>query len=73
MHVCWKRLEHKLSLSDQAIFSITKESLIRMGRPGAEGRYEGNSANLSRLRVELFATPWTLQSMEFSRLEYWSG
>ena len=24
-------------------------------------------------RVRLFATPWTMQSMEFSRPEYWSG
>ena len=24
-------------------------------------------------RVQLFANPWTKQSMEFSRLEYWSG
>ena len=24
-------------------------------------------------RVRLFATPWTTQSMEFSRPEYWSG
>ena len=24
-------------------------------------------------RVWLFATPWTIQSMEFSRLEYWRG
>ena len=24
-------------------------------------------------RARLFATPWTIQSMEFSRLEYWSG
>ena len=23
--------------------------------------------------VQFFATPWTTQSMEFSRLEYWSG
>ena len=23
--------------------------------------------------VELFATPWTIQSMEFSRPEYWSS
>ena len=32
---------------------------------------------LSRLeylsRVRLFATPWTIQSIEFSRQEYWSG
>ena len=24
-------------------------------------------------RVQLFGTPWTIKSMEFSRLEYWSG
>ena len=24
-------------------------------------------------RVHLFATPWTVQPMEFSRPEYWSG
>ena len=24
-------------------------------------------------RVRLFATPWTIQSMQFSRPEYWSG
>ena len=24
-------------------------------------------------RVWLFSAPWTMQSMEFSRLEYWSG
>ena len=29
------------------------------------------SKSLSRVR--LFATPWTTQSMEFSRPEYWSG
>ena len=29
------------------------------------------SKSLSRLR--LFATPWTIHSMEFSRPEYWSG
>jgi len=23
--------------------------------------------------VWLFVTPWTIQSMEFSRLEYWGG
>ena len=23
--------------------------------------------------IRLFATPWTIQSMEFSRPEYWSG
>ena len=24
-------------------------------------------------RVQLFATPWTIQSLEFSRPEFWSG
>ena len=24
-------------------------------------------------RVQVFETPWTMQSMEFSRPEYWSG
>ena len=24
-------------------------------------------------RVQLFATPWTVESLELSRLEYWSG
>ena len=24
-------------------------------------------------RVQLFVTPWTIQSMEISRPEYWSG
>ena len=27
----------------------------------------------SRSRVWLFATPWTVQFMKFSRPEYWSG
>ena len=28
---------------------------------------------LKRVKVQLFVTPWTIQSMEFSRPEYWSG
>ena len=27
----------------------------------------------SNCHVQLFVTPWTLQSMEFSRPEHWSG
>ena len=27
----------------------------------------------SESRVQLFVTPWTIQLMEFSRPEYWSG
>ena len=33
--------------------------------------YPGKCKSLSCVR--LFATPWTIQSMEFSRPEYWSG
>ena len=28
---------------------------------------------VDRFRTSLFATPWTIESMEFSRPEYWSG
>ena len=31
------------------------------------------SESVVRSVIPLFATPWTIQSMEFSRLEYWSG
>ena len=36
------------------------------------GSPHGNERK-SLSRVQLFATPWTKQSMEFSRPEYWSG
>ena len=32
-----------------------------------------NQVQKSLSRVLLFATPWTIQPMEFSRPEYWSG
>ena len=35
----------------------------------SERKVKGKSLS----RVRLFATPWTTQSMEFSRPEYWSG
>ena len=34
--------------------------------------YQFNSVQLLS-RVQLFVTPWSIQSMEFSRPEYWSG
>ena len=37
----------------------------------SEVRHEWESE--SETRVWLFATPWTIQSVEFSRPEYWSG
>ena len=39
--------------------------------PGGGGTGKWKWKLLSRVR--LFATPWTMQSMEFSRPEYWSG
>ena len=41
-----------------------------------KSKYSENSPNsISQwcILVRLFATPWTIQSMEFSRPEYWSG
>ena len=37
----------------------------------AVGKWKSESESLSR--VWLFVTPWTVQSVEFSRLGYWSG
>ena len=41
----------------------------KRGFPGGASGEESESKLLSR--VQLFATPWTMQSMEFSRPEYW--
>ena len=39
--------------------------------------YEKGFKNTTEVKllshVQLFVTPWTIQSMEFSRPEYWSG
>ena len=34
-------------------------------------KWKWNWKSLSR--VPLFATPWTIESMDFSRPEYWTG
>ena len=39
----------------------------------APSQFYHNSKRKSLSHVQLFATPWTIQSMEFSRPEYWSG
>ena len=41
--------------------------------PKMEYKSTTKSESESCCRVWLFATPWTIQSMEFSRPEYWSG
>ena len=35
--------------------------------------YRKKSESQSLNHIQLFATPWTIQFMEFSRAEYWSG
>ena len=35
--------------------------------------YDENESESESCSVQLFATQWTIQSMEFSRPEYWSG
>ena len=56
-----------------------KAEAWRRGRPGpASGGPRPEKLYLHMLseslsRMQLFATPWTLQSMEFFRPEHWSG
>ena len=45
------------------------ESAILAIKIKLELKVKGNSLNY----VQLFATAWTIQSMEFSRPEHWSG
>ena len=42
-------------------------------RPGGYCKSSTKWKRKSLSRVRLFATPWTTQSLEFSRPEYWSG
>ena len=51
--------------------AIKVGNLHKNAQLGEQGRSEVKLKSLSR--VQLFATPWTIQSMEFSRPEYWSG
>ena len=50
--------------------ATSKVSLINQGRSQDLTSFLSESENQS---VQLFATPWTIQSTEFSRPEYWSG
>ena len=47
--------------------SVVKKKKKKICLPMQEWNKKGFSL------VQLFATPWTIQSMEFSRPEYWSG
>ena len=68
----------KILRVEQLSWRITTR--VSMHYNGRSARHnEGPDVNVKSLsRVQLFATPWTvayqaLQSMEFSRQEYWSG
>ena len=43
-----------------------------MGISSPKWKWKSNQKSYLSL-VRLFATPWTIESMEFSRPEYWSG
>ena len=47
------------------------EKTLMLGKI-AGGRRRGRQ-RMRWLHVQLFVTPWTIQSIEFSRPEYWSG
>ena len=47
---------------------------IMLSETGVTEQQTKNGWNCKLLsRVQLSATPWTIESMEFSRPEYWSG
>ena len=56
---------------ERAVGEGEAESVTRTRRGGSWGHQSESERSLSCVR--LFATPWTMQSMEFSRPEYWSG
>ena len=64
------------------ILEISELKWTRMGEFNSDDHYiyycgqeclRRNGMWKSLSRVWLFATPWTIQSIEFSRPEYWSG
>ena len=62
----------KISLCKGVSHSLLgREGLPQIFRNSNQWRSEVKWKLLSH--VWLFATPWTIQSMEFSRPEYWSG
>ena len=50
-----------------------REGSCRVKKWDRTTRIWSNQKWKSRSSVQLFVTPWTKQSMEFSRPEYWSG
>ena len=72
MRVTERQVRTDLSLAGQR--QLARQ---RWGRKDLPGRRDSTGENLVKWKslscVWLFATPWTIQSMEFSRPEYWSG
>ena len=66
-------------LCDSTYTGYIKQSNLQKLRvelclPGAREKGEWSEVKWKLLsHVQLFATPWTIQSMEFSRPEYWRG
>ena len=53
--------------------SWTQLKLLSSSRIQYKQEYIGSHSESESHSVRLFATPWTIQSMEFSRPEHWSG
>ena len=66
---------HLTKVSGRCCCRIFMESRRAKGEDREEGDVVATVCWKWKLlsRVWLFATPWTIQSMEFSRPEYWSG
>ena len=62
---CWKIKTNVQTVS----FIFTKVSIKKEKKKKPKQSWKWKSLS----RVRLFATPWTIQSREFSRPEYWSG
>ena len=53
--------------------SWTRLKLLSSSRIQYKQEYIGSHSESESHSVRLFATPWTIQSVEFSRPEHWSG
>ena len=72
-HQVAKVLEFQLNVDCPLFSSLRLSKSWDIGKHG--GKRQQGKLNVkwkSLSRVWLFATPWTIQSMEFSRPEYWS-
>ena len=77
-----KVVKKEMARVNLKILRISELKWTRMGEFNSDDHYiyycgqeclRRNGMWKSLSRVWLFATPWTIQSIEFSRPEYWSG